>query len=173
MHHTSCRSASRCRGSVLIVALVLSSIFLVIAVSLAKVSSSETRSSTATDNSIVAFEVAETGLEKALSQIYPDDSALNAETVVTLNDFADKLKESAVSGGCGDGVVTVTLTNDRKYNLIFLDRSGTPKAITNCNEKLKDASDASKNTLRKGMSGIRAQGIYGNTVRAVEAQIVN
>lgn len=170
MRHTFRRVPSCRRGSILVVAIVLSSIFLVVAISLARISSSEIRSSSASDNSLVAIETAETGLEKALSLIYPSTSPLASVTPVKIKDeFQDALEhddDSIESILCDQGIIEVGLKDNRMYRLSFFDRSDPPIQFEDCDDDLKGGS-----TFRETVSSVRSQGVYGNTVRAVEAKI--
>lgn len=153
------------RGSVLIVALVLSSLFLVIALSLSRTTSSEIRSSAASDASITALETAEMGSEKALEAIYK-----TSPPPQNLEELARAITGSAsdCDATSGIAVIRVDAADGREYQLSFRDRnsSNSPKDFfVRCSDSL-DVSPT------EAIETVRSLGIYRNTIRAIEVQVI-
>lgn len=136
------------RGSVLIFSLIVLALMLISALALAAVAVSEKKASLATERSSRSFQVADTGVEAVLREIYQANHP-------DLNALAGALGPSA---SCNGGVITLTQSNT-EYRVTFFDNSGAQFA------------SCSDGTWRREVVKLKSQGMSGNTTRAVEVGI--
>ena len=132
------------RGSVLAYTLIILAILLVIAASVVTVNQSQTRNAIATDESVVAFFLAESGAETLLDRIYSgnyDSGAL-----------------SALHSGCNDGIFQETLSAG-VWTATFYDEDG---------DRLGSCSDTS---WRSDVSEMKVDGNHSNTIRSIRMSI--
>mgnify|MGYP003418489366 FL=1 len=138
-------------GSVLVFSLILLSFLLVASLSLAIVSVSEKRSINAVSRSVVAFQIADSGLEKMLERTYK--GSCNGQRLDCLASSGDSC--SVVNGSAGiNGSI-----NNGGYRVTFIKHNGS--SLTNC-------SDSS---WRADTESMRSEGNYSGTARAVKIDI--
>ncbi len=111
------------KGSVLAFSLLTMAIVLIIAVGMMRVSSIEQVASGTTDDSAIAFQMADTGAERVFHKLLK-------ESVATLNDV----------GPCSAGTVTQSVSGAGSYRIIFFDQSG--DKLTSCADPATDVRSA-------------------------------
>lgn len=161
------QSLSVHRGSVLIFALLVLAILLAAALSVAGAALTEKRSAFATQQSVLAFQAADSAAERVLQRVYKIDSPLIASIPIdedvgddNLDDFATHLGRTT-SPACSNGKVTGTNDNPSPaytFAVTFLDKDG--KTI---------ACDVRE--WRDKVISIRSEGFFRNTSRVVEIGI--
>ncbi len=133
------------RGSVLVFSLILLSIVLLSALSIMSTTIIGQNVASVTDNSTIAFQVADTGAEQAFHEF-------RKKRIKRLSNFS--------GAHCSNGIVTATNINGiphTRYEILFRKEDGT--RVTSCNADTKDIRSA------------HSTGYYLNAVRAVEVSI--
>ncbi|MCW1887933.1 MAG: hypothetical protein KIH67_000045 [Candidatus Moranbacteria bacterium] len=139
------------KGSVLVFTLIILSLLLVASLSLAAVSISEKRSVNAVSRSIVAFQIADSGLEKILERTYK--GSCNGQRLDCLASNGDSC--SVVNGVAGiNGSI-----NNGAYRVTFTRHNGTN--ITGCSDS----------NWRAETESMRSEGNYNGTARAVKIDV--
>ncbi|MBP6889512.1 MAG: pilus assembly PilX N-terminal domain-containing protein [Candidatus Moranbacteria bacterium] len=138
------------RGSVLVFSLIVLSILLSAAVTVATVSVSNRGSTLSTDNSNQSFQVANSGVEIVLRQIYkvtPTHADINALA-------------TALGGGaaCASGIVTQTGVAGGSIRVFFYDKD----------DNVIDCTDTN---WRGKVVGIKSEGTASGTTRLVETAV--
>jgi len=135
------------KGSVLVFALIVLAFSLISALSVAVISTTEMRSSFATEKSSRSFQVADSGAEVVLQKIYKGN-------------FADLNALAAAAGNtCSNGVITGSILSDGTYKVFLYDY---------LDVQLNDCSDGS---WRSKVARLKSEGASSNTIRAVEVAI--
>ena len=129
----------------MIYTLIILSLLLVISFSIISVNESQTRSAIATDESVVAFFLAESGAEIMLDRIY--SNTYNAGALGNL-----------YSGSCTDGLFTSTLSTGT-WTAAFYGTDG--QQFTSC-------SDTS---WRANVDAMKIDGNHSNTIRSIRMSI--
>ena len=124
--------------------LVILAILLVIAASVVTVNQSQARNAISTDESVVAFFLAESGAEVLLDRIYSGN--YNSGSL------------SSLHSGCNDGVFQETLSTG-VWTATFYDEDG---------DKLDSCSDTS---WRSDVSEMKVDGNHSNTIRSIRMSI--
>jgi hypothetical protein len=136
------RPANR-QGSILAFSLILMFILMVIAIGVSTVSVKERGMSSDTGKSVRAYQIADTGMEKALQEIIVNDKT-------TVSSIEDSM------GGCTGGVIEENIF-DGSFGLFFYDSDG--NEIENC--------DDDSTTIEK----VKSRGKYEGVFRAVEVDL--
>lgn len=131
------------KGSVLVFSLIVLSLLLISALSVATVSVTDKKSVISSEKSNIAFQVADSGVERILQKIYKESPS-------TLNDL----------GPCSGGVVTGS-TASGTYKISFYDNSLIPGQLTDCGDS----------NWRNKAVRLKSNGVFNNTARAVEVAI--
>jgi Tfp pilus assembly protein PilX len=134
------------RGSVLVYTLTVLALLLSLGLSLAAVSQSQTRSAISTDESVIAYFLAESGAEDILDKVY--GGAYNSQT---FNDFFG-------ASSCANGVLTQTLSTGT-WTATFYKVNG--DQITNC-------SDAG---WRTEVDQVKVDGNHSGSIRSIRVSI--
>lgn len=132
------------KGVIIVYTLIVLSILLVIAFTVISVNQSQTRSAIATDESVVAFFLAESGAETMLDRIYSgsyDDGPM-----------------SGLLPGCTNGAFSETLSTGT-WTATFYDSDG--EALTSC----------SNTNWREDASEMKVNGNHSNTIRSISMSI--
>lgn len=132
------------KGSVLVFTLVILSMALVTAIAISAVTVIERRSSGSTADSNQAFQIADSGIEVVLNEIYQNNSTTVARLTAT----------SGLSS-CTSGKITVP-NGGNAYELTFKDDNGAD--INACDSPVVIAS-------------VKSTGFYKQTTRAIEAVV--
>lgn len=135
------------KGSVLVFALIVLSLLLVASLSIATVTISGTKSATVLNRSTVAFQIADSGVEEVLEQIY--NTSCNSSPLSCLGSCSVVDSKAGVTGSINGGA----------YRVTFFEADGDP--ISSC----------SVVGWRSTLNSIQSEGTYGNTTRAVKADI--
>ena len=138
---------SKLKGSVLVFSLIVLAFLLVASLSIATLTLSETKSSIALNRSTVAFQIADSGAEILLEQIY--GNTCNGQRLDCLGTCSIQNSQAGITGGINNGT----------YRVIFYDTNGSP---------LNSCSDT---TWRDAVQSIQSEGNYGDTTRAVKVDI--
>jgi hypothetical protein len=131
------------KGSIIVYTLIILSLLLVLATTLLTVSNAQTRSAIATDESIVAFPLAESGAEEMLDKIY--SGTYNASSFGSL-------------GSCTNGIFTKTLSTGT-WTVTFFDRTGAQ--LTSC----------SSTSWRAEVDRMKADGNHSATIRSIQVGV--
>lgn len=107
------KKSKKIKGSVLVFTLIILSLTLMTALAIAAVTVTERRTSGDTAASSQSFQVADSGIEKVLNEIYRNNKG-------TLADLS----------GCIGGKITTNIGSDKTYELTFKDDTGAD--ITDC-----------------------------------------
>jgi Tfp pilus assembly protein PilX len=134
------------KGMVLVYTLIVLTVLLVLGSSVMLVTQSQTRSAIATDKSLVAFFVAESGAEEMLAKIYA--GAADALPLEDLN----------TDGNCSGGEFSETLSSGT-WTAVLYESDG---------DQLTDCNDAG---WRADVDEMKVTGTYSGTVRAVRMGI--
>lgn len=154
------------KGSVLGLSLMLLSLLLFSGITLVSVSVLERKASFSTQKSVIAFQAADSGIERVLKRIYVDNSpslgTVPLNGVVsdgTLNTLANNLAQASDTG-CSGGVIRGTNNNGTNYTfqIAFYDASG---LLIPCNN----------NQWRDRVIRIRSEGFFQRTSRVIETGI--
>ncbi|MEI6650067.1 MAG: LamG-like jellyroll fold domain-containing protein [Candidatus Moraniibacteriota bacterium] len=137
-------SRTRVKGSVLVFSLIILSLMLVTSLSLMASSVSQEKAALATGDSTHSFQIADTGVEQVLYQLYQQNPT-------TLQDVATKLGLP-----CANGAITNATVG---WTVRFLDVNGNRLSAANCT----DASNL--------VSSIRSEGTANGTTRAVAVDV--
>ena len=129
----------------MIYVLTVLSVLLVISLSIISVNQAQTRSAIATDESVIAFFLAESGAEIMLDRIYS-------------NSYNSSSLGSVYSGSCSSGVFTNALSTG-VWTATFYDTDGAQ--ITSC-------SDTS---WRTNVDEMKIDGNHSNTIRSIRTSI--
>jgi hypothetical protein len=124
--------------------LIILSILLVIAFTVVAINESQTRSAISTDESVVAFFLAESGAETMLDRIY--------------SGTYDNVALSNLYTGCSGGEFDATLTTG-EWTATFYDSDG--DKLTSC----------SNTNWRDDVSEMKVEGNHSNTIRAISMSI--
>lgn len=140
-----CTAGKSSKGSILAFTLIVMTIILIIALGIAKTTVTQMRNAGATGKSTMAFQIADSGTEIVLKSIKKDNKKTPADFGVSCT----------VEGGKAG--ITAS-TSSGPYRVIFKNSDG--NEITSC---------SSYEPIEK----IKSVGTYGNTSRAVEAEVCN
>lgn len=140
-------NTSKRTGSVLVFSLIVLSFLLVASLSIATLTLSETKSSIALNRSTVAFQIADSGAEILLEQIY--GNTCNGQRLDCLGTCSVQNSQAVITGSINNGT----------YAVFFYDTNGSP---------LGSCSD---NTWRDTVQSIQSEGSYSDTTRAVKVDI--
>lgn len=135
------------KASALVFALIILSMLLATAISIAAITTIERRSSGATDKSVQTFQVADSGAELVLNKIYGGG-------VSTIANIATALGGSTT---CSSGVVSGSISSGKAYTVNFYDQNITQ--LTDCN------------ALVSSIASIKSTGNYVSTTRAVNVAV--
>lgn len=131
------------QGSVLVFTLIVMFIFLIITISITNVAVKEIKTSSDTGKSVVAYQVADSGMEKTLQAVLHDVPSGN------LNNVANYIE-----GNCNGGEISGNLTSGN-YSISFYNESS---LINDCSDGV--------NTINR----IKSLGHYQGVSRAVEVE---
>jgi uncharacterized protein (TIGR02145 family) len=154
------------RGSIIALTLIVLSFILTSGLAVITVASLERKSGLVTQKSVVAFQAADSGVERILKRMYIDNSPSivsvpknGTMTDATLNDLAQNLTNVEVGAVCNTTTDAIVATSNSTpaytFQATFLDGSDT----------LIDCADA---TWRDKVVRIRVDGFYRQTVRVIE-----
>jgi hypothetical protein len=141
------QSNQRRKGSVLVFSLIVLSFLLVASLSIATLTLSETKSSIALNRSTVAFQIADSGAEILLEQIY--GNTCNTQRLDCLGTCNIQNSQAGITGSINNG----------SYRVIFYDTTG--NTLSSCSDT----------TWRDAVQSIQSEGNYGDTTRAVKVDI--
>jgi Tfp pilus assembly protein PilX len=144
-------SQKKQNGSVLVFTLIILSFLLVASLSLAAVSISEKRSINAVSRSVVAFQIADSGLEKMLERTYK--GSCNGQRLDCLASSGDSCSVSNGSAGVNGSI------NNGSYRVTFIKHDGSN--LTSCSDS----------GWRADVESMRSEGVYSGTARAVKIDI--
>lgn len=125
--------------------LIVLSVLMIISFAVISVSESQTRSAITTDESVVAFFLAESGAERMLDRIYS-------------NTYNGGPLSSLSTGSCSNGVFTDTLSSGT-WTASFFDVDG--DQLTSCS-----ATD-----WRQELDEMKIDGNHSNTIRSIRMSI--
>ncbi len=154
------------KGSVLGFSIMLLSLLLFSGITLVSVSVLERKASFATQKSVIAFQAADSGMERVLKRIYINNSPALATVPLngavsdgTLSTLANNLA-SASSRSCSSGAVSGTNSSGTNYTfqVTFYDKDGAAIACNNAQ-------------WRDRVIRIRSEGFYQRTSRVIETGI--
>lgn len=154
------------KGSALGFTLVLLSLLLLSGITLVSVSVLERKASFSTQKSVIAFQAADSGLERVLKRIYVDNSPSLADVPLkglvddhTLADLAVNL-DQASSLSCANGVVSGTNNSGTNYTfqVTFYDANG-------------NTFSCSLTDWRDRAIWVRSEGFFQRTSRVIETGI--
>lgn len=128
----------------MIYTLMILSVLLVISFTIVAVNDSQTRSAIATDESVVAFFLAESGAEVMLDRIYSGDY--------------DAGSLEGLYSGCDGGTFTNTLSSGT-WTASFYDTEG--EQLTNCNN----------DSWRDDINEMKVDGNHSQTIRSIRMSI--
>lgn len=134
------------KGSVLVFSLLVLALMLTAALSIMSASVLERKASLSTGSSTKSFQVADSGVEEVLYQVYQNSGIVNIEDIA-----------AGLGVTCNAGVVTKSLGSGAEYEITFYDNTGAQ--ISNCAE--------SKDSIDK----IKSVGTSSGTSRAVEVAV--
>lgn len=135
------------QGSILAFSLIIMFVLMIIAIGVATVSVKERKMSSDTGKSIIAYQAADSGMEKTLQAIVNDAS------IVDLDDVASSIGgEASCTGGEINEIITLG-----NYSILFYD---------NADNLLEDCTDSAGIVNR-----IKSSGSYSGTNRAVEVSL--
>lgn len=153
------------KGSVLGFSLMLLSLLLFSGITLVSVSVLERKASFSTQKSVIAFQAADSGMERVLKRIYVDNSptlgAVPLDGSVsdgTLSALASNLADVS-SSSCVAGVISGTNSSGTLYTfqVTFYDLNGVPLGCLA--------------TWRDRVIRVRSEGFYQRTSRVIETGI--
>ncbi len=153
-------------GDVLIISLLVTSLFLAIGMTIARVNILEHKASTQIASSNIAYQQAEIAMEVALNQIYKPANASSQTFRAYL--------QSANPGSfvCSGGFVQLS-SGATSYKIAIYNRDDPPKQFTDClNDKFTVNSVTPINELQKNIGVVKTWGYYKGTVRSVESKII-
>lgn len=133
-------------------ALITLSFLLIASLSIATLTASETRSSLSIDRSVVAFQIADAGIETILEKIY--SNTCNGQRLDCLVSSPVSTC-SVVNGAAGLGGDI----NSGSYRVVFYKSNGNP--IDSC----------STTSWRVDTESIQSEGVYNKTTRAVKVDV--
>lgn len=154
------------KGSVLGFSLMLLSLLLFSGITLVSVSVLERKASFSTQKSVIAFQAADSGMERVLKRIYVNNSPTLATVPLngavsdgTLSTLASNLAQAS-STSCSGGVISGTNNSGTNYTfqVAFYDTNG---ALIACNN----------NQWRDRVIRVRSEGFYQRTSRVIETGI--
>jgi Tfp pilus assembly protein PilX len=134
------------KGAVMIYTLIILSMLLLLGVSALSVTQSQTRSAIATDESVIAFFIAESGAEDMLEKIYA--GAANSQAFSQLN----------TSGNCNEGIFSESMSAGT-WAATFYDTDG---------DQLTSCSDTG---WRIKVDQMKVDGTYSGTARSVRMSV--
>jgi Tfp pilus assembly protein PilX len=134
------------KGAVMIYTLIILTMLLLLGMSALSVTQSQTRSAIATDESVIAFFIAESGAENMLEKIYA--GAANGQAFSQLN----------TGGNCDGGVFSESMSAG-DWATTFYDTDG---------DQLTSCSDTG---WRTEIDQMKVDGTYSGTVRSVRMSI--
>jgi hypothetical protein len=132
------------KASAIVFALIVLSVILITAISVAAVTMTERRSSMATDKSVQSFQIADSGAEIMLNQIYKGEN--------------DNLNSLAVSLGktCSGGSIGSSISSEKTYTVNFYKSDG---KLMGCGDPISD------------ITNIKSIGSYASTTRAISVAV--
>lgn len=138
------------KGSVMVYTLMVLTVLLVISVTIISVNTSQTKSAIATDESVVAFFLAESGAEIMLDRIYSG----------TYNNGAlSGLLSGLSSSTCSNGVLTGNNISSGTWTVTFYD------------EDRDQLSSCSSTTWRTEVDEMKIDGNHSNTIRSIRMSV--
>lgn len=132
------------KGVVIVYTLIVLAVLLVIAFTVIAVNQSQTRSAIATDESVIAFFLAESGAETMLDRVYSGSY--------------DAGPLSGLLSGCSNGTFSQTLSTGT-WTATFYDVDG--EALTSC----------SNTSWRQDATEMKVDGVHSNTIRSIRMSI--
>lgn len=132
------------KGSIMVYALIILSLLLVISFTILSVNESQTRSAISTDESVIAFFLAESGAEVMLDRIYSGN--YNSGPL------------SGLYSNCSSGVFTNSLTSG-VWTASFYDDDG--DMLSSC----------SNTSWREDVDEMKIDGNHSNTIRSIRMSI--
>lgn len=154
-------------GSVLIISLLMTSLFLAIGMTIARVNALDHKASTEIAYSNVAYQQAEIAMEFALNQIYNPISLSGGNT---FKDYLYNANRPKAFGCTTDDFIQSPLNptfDDPYFKIAIYNRDALPALLDGCGENFNNTSD-----LRKNIGVVRVWGYYKGTIRAVESKII-
>lgn len=154
------------KGSVLGFSLMLLSLLLFSGITLVSVSVLERKASFSTQKSVIAFQAADSGMERVLKRIYVNNSPTLATVPLngavpdgTLNTLASNLAQAS-STSCSAGVISGTNNSGTNYTfqVAFYDASGAAIACNNTQ-------------WRDRVIRVRSEGFFQRTSRVIETGV--
>jgi hypothetical protein len=134
------------KGSIMVYTLIILTFLLIFSFSIISVNESQTRSAIATDESVVAFFLAESGVETLLDSIY--SGAANGAALQSIYS----------SASCSSGTLSFNLSAGT-WQASFYDLSGT---------KLTSCSDT---TWRGVVDEMKVDGIHAGSIRSIRMSV--
>ena len=157
-------------GDVLIIALLVTSLFLASGMTIARVNILEYKASTEIAYSNVAYQQAEIAMEVALNQIYKPVNTGVSQTFQTYLQNAN----SGSTFGCAGGLIQFPAgaSGGTAYFKIAIYKRSNGNQFTDCaNDKF--AVNPPANDLQKNIGLVKTWGYYKGTVRSVESKILD
>jgi hypothetical protein len=136
-------------ASALVFALIILSIVLVSALSVSAITATERRSSGATDTSVESFQVADSGAEIVLNQIYKGSNATVSSLVSSLGATCNS-----------DGSISGSIDSGKNYTVNLYKNDG---SVESCN-----STDSINNIVN-----IKSTGSYSQTSRAINVAVAD
>jgi len=150
-------------GDVLIISLLVTSLFLAIGMTIARVNILEHKASTQIASSNIAYQQAEIAMEVALNQIYKPANASSQ----TFRAYLQSANPGSFA--CSGGFVQLS-SGATSYKIAIYNRT-TGNQFTDClNDKFTVSLPA--NDLQKNIGVVKTWGYYKGTVRSVESKII-
>ncbi len=165
-------------GSVLVFALIALGLVLTTALSLSMVTVSGSRSSISTNESVIALQWADTGVERAFQKIYKRDEEVRDGTAshyTDLNDLGDDLNGANCVGG--DRLVAPA-ENGADIEYFFYDGDGVlipcDESYPLWRERLGGVKDEDGDDRDPGdpLGSIRVRATYHSTIRAIDVKVL-
>ena len=151
-------------GSVFIISLLMTSLFLAIGMTIVRVNAIDHKASTEIAYSNVAYQQSEIAMEFALNQIY--------NPIGSDKTFQGYLKDANLGRNftCENGFVQLD-SGDAYFKIAIYNRSATPVQLNDCNKKFL-VSLPTTNGLRSEIGKVKVWGYYRGTIRSVESEII-
>ncbi len=146
------------KGSVLVFSLIILSFLLVASLSIATINISEKRAVNAVSRSVVAFQIADSGLEKLLERVY--NGTCDGQSLSCLASSGDTC--TVVNGQAGiNGSI-----NSGTYRVTFFEPPNIPTYPNG-----KPLSTCSDGAWRANTESVRSEGNFNGTARAVKIDV--
>jgi hypothetical protein len=165
-------SFQRQSGSVLIIAVLMTSLFLAIGMTIARVNTIEHATSTDVGNSAVAYQEAEVGMEIALSQVYKPKVG-GAPTLKGLIEASTGDAYSCLNGNNSDGILqSPVMSNGASFRIAAYTRGDITVPVA-CNATVFDAVGVPPKTPQGEIGRVKVWGVYKGSLRSIESLIVS